>query len=209
MISCIKHDTSGLEDFRKPCFANELSAEAASLHEKAWRPGTQVTYKSCWGKQVSWCNERSFNHVQTSVVNIIEFLTKLFNEGLQYRTINTYRSAISKNHALIEGVQVGRHPLVTTHMRAIINQRIPSSKCEFSWNVDVVLDEILSWGSNSQLDIKFLSWKLVMLVALASAGISSEISYLNCKYMKQQGRIYCLNYQDVQKFVILVQRLEK
>lgn len=40
-------DTSGLEDFREPCFANELSVEAASLHGKAWRPGTQVTYKSC------------------------------------------------------------------------------------------------------------------------------------------------------------------
>lgn len=72
-------------------------------------------------------------------------------------------------------------------MRAIFNQRIHCSKYEFSWKVDVVLDEILSWGSSSQLDIKLLSWKLVMLVALASACRSSAISYLNCKYMKQQG----------------------
>ena len=123
------------------------------------------------------------------MANIIEFLTKLFKDGLQYRTINTYRSALSKNHPLIQidGVQVGRHPLVVRHMRAIFNERTPTSKYAFSWDVDIVLNEILSWGKNKEMDIKLLSWKLVMLLALTSAGRSSELGMLNCNYMKQQG----------------------
>ncbi|CAG2255355.1 unnamed protein product [Mytilus edulis] len=44
-----------------------------------------------------------------------------------------------------------------------------------------------SAGPNEALDIKHLSWKLVMLLALYSAGRASEIGMLNCKYMKQQG----------------------
>lgn len=121
------------------------------------------------------------------MVTIIEFLTKLFKDGLQYRTINTYRSAISKNHPLIDSLQVGKHPLIIRHMRAIFNERTPTSKYEFSWDVDIVLNEIVSWGPNEALDIKHLSWKLVMLLALSSAGRASEIGMLNCKYMKQQG----------------------
>ncbi|CAC5393416.1 unnamed protein product [Mytilus coruscus] len=127
-----------------------------------------------WGKWVSWCSEQSVNPFQAPLATVIEFLTKLFRDGLQYRTINTYRSAISKNHPLIDSLQVGKHPLIIRHMRAIFNERTPTSEYEFSWDVDIVLNEILSWGTNQALDIKHLSWKLVMLLALSSAGRASE-----------------------------------
>ncbi|CAC5406722.1 unnamed protein product [Mytilus coruscus] len=177
----------GMENFRGRSTTEGLSKAAAELHEKAWRPGTQFSYKSSWRKWVSWCNEQSVNPFQAPLATVIEFLTKLFKDGLQYRTINTYRSAISKNHPLIDSLQVGKHPLIIRHMRAIFNESTPTSKYEFSWDVDIDLNEILSWGTNQALDIKHLSWKLVMLLALSSAGRASEIGMLNCKYMKQQG----------------------
>ena len=121
------------------------------------------------------------------MADIIEFLTSLYNAGLQYRTINTYRSAISKNHGLIDGIQVGRHSMIVTHMRAIFNQRAPQPKYEFAWDVDVVLKEISSWGKNEVLHIKLLSYKLTMLLALSSAGRASELCMLNLKYKKHQG----------------------
>lgn len=182
-------DPSFVENIGGPLSTAGLSKEAAELHEKAWRPGTRVSYKSSWGKWVSWCDEQSVDHVHTSVANIIEFLTKLHSDGLQYRTINTYRSAISKNHDLIEGVPVGKHPLVVRHMRAIFNQKPPLPKYEFSWDVDKVLSKILSWGDNDKMNIKQLSWKLVMLLALASAGRASELGMLNCSHMRKQGSI--------------------
>ena len=91
------------------------------------------------------------------LTNIVECLTKLFQDGLKYIIINTYRSAISKNHALIDSVQVGKHLFIIRHMRAIFNQRVPMSKYQFSWNVDTVLSEISSSGANDDLDIKSLS----------------------------------------------------
>ena len=91
------------------------------------------------------------------LTNIVECLTKLFQDGLKYIIINTYRSAISKNHALIDSVQVGKHLFIIRHLRAIFNQRVPMSKYQFSWNVDTVLSEISSSGANDDLDIKSLS----------------------------------------------------
>ncbi|CAC5357552.1 unnamed protein product [Mytilus coruscus] len=135
----------GVENFRGRSPTEELSKAAAELHEKAWRPGTQLSYKNSWGKWFSWCIEQSVNPFQVTLATVIEFLTKLFKDGLQYRTINTYRSAMPKNHPLIDSLQVGKHPLIIRHMRAIFNERTPTSKYEFSWDVDIVLNEILSW----------------------------------------------------------------
>ena len=74
-------------------------------------------------------------------------------------------------------------------MRAIFNQKPPLPKYEFSWDVDKALNKMLSWGDNDKMDIKQLSWKLVMLLALASAGRASELGMLNCSYMRKQESI--------------------
>ena len=39
------------------------------------------------------------------MINIMQFLVDQFDTGLQYRTINTLRSAISTTHPDIEGSQ--------------------------------------------------------------------------------------------------------
>ena len=49
------------------------------------------------------------------------------------------------------------------------------------WQVDEVLETILSWGNNLQLDTKHLTLKLAMLFALVSAGRGSETSRLSMK----------------------------
>ena len=85
----------GLEDFRGGD-TTKLSKTSLDLHQHAWRPGKQIAYKSAWGKWASWCSVQSVNPFQNVVANIIDFLTKLFSDGLQYRTINTYISAIKK-----------------------------------------------------------------------------------------------------------------
>ena len=87
-------NSRGLENFMGGDSTTKLSKTGADLHQQAWRPGTQIAYKSAWGKWASWCSEQSFNPFQTIVANIVEFLTKLFQDSLQYIAMNTYRSAI-------------------------------------------------------------------------------------------------------------------
>ncbi|CAC5365403.1 unnamed protein product [Mytilus coruscus] len=96
-----------------------LSKAAVELYSKAWRPGTRASYKSAWKRWSSWCNSREINPIQTSVENIIEFLTTLFNEQKQYR------SAISRGHNLLNSISVGKHPAIIHHMTTIFNVRTP------------------------------------------------------------------------------------
>ena len=56
-----------------------------------------------------------------------------------------------------------------------------------SWDVDKVLNAIAQWGDNSNISLKLLSHKLVMLMSLASAGWASEINKLHLDYMCDKG----------------------
>lgn len=89
--------------------------------------------------------------------------------------MNTYRSAISKNHALIDGQRVGQHPMIVTHMRAIFNMRTPKPRYQESWDVDILLKFIEKMGDNKNISLKMLSCKLVALLALTSAGRAPEL----------------------------------
>ena len=114
---------------------------------------------------------------------VLEFLTREFMQGKQYRTINSYRSAISMTHAGVDGVVVGKHPLVSRLMKGIYNQRPPKARYPFTWDVKEVLDHIRSWGPTSGLPLNKLTLKLAMLLALANASRSSELHALDVKRM--------------------------
>ena len=43
---------------------------------------------------------------------IADFLAELHEDGLQYNSINAYRSAISSVHERVEGISVGQHPTI-------------------------------------------------------------------------------------------------
>ncbi|CAC5393412.1 unnamed protein product [Mytilus coruscus] len=62
------------------------------------------------GKMGQLVSEQSVNPFQVPLATVIEFLTKLLKDGLQYRTINTYRS---KNYQFrtVQEVLVGRRKI--------------------------------------------------------------------------------------------------
>ena len=187
-IDTVRHPAiSSLESIGEHRITNKLSKQAADLHVQAWRPGTRASYKSAWKRWSGWCISKQVNPIQASLEDIIEFLTCLFYEQKQYRTINTYRSAISRGHNMIDNLQVGKHPTIITHMRAIFNVRTPLPRYQNSWDVDKVLNLIALWGDNSNMSLKLLSHKLVMLLSLASAGRASEINKLHLDYMCDKG----------------------
>ena len=114
--------------------------------------------------------------------DILNYLACLFQEGYQYRTVNSHRSAISAYHPHIEGRSVGEHPKVCSLLAGIFNQRPPQPRYTFIWDVDLVLKFIKShMGNNLDLSESDLAHKLTTLLALAAA--QSAIRHLNINFM--------------------------
>lgn len=115
---------------------------------------------------------------------VIEFLTTQFKERKQYSTMNSYRSALSATLPPIERHQVGQHPLVCRLLQGMFNQRPPAPRYRTVWSVDTVIKYIQSHLSLTDLSLKNLSIKLVMLLALSNASTASDLASLDIRFQQ-------------------------
>ena len=177
----------GMESFRNRMEAQGFSNKSTNLLLQAWRPGTQSAYKGPWNKWVGWCGQRQINPLQASVELIANFLAEMFDNGLEYSTLNGYRSALSAFHPEIDNHKVGQHPLIKQVMQGVFNGRPPKPKYTDTWEVDSVLSFLKSLGNNSALNLKDLTIKLTMLLALTTAGRGSELKAIDLHYIMYKG----------------------
>ena len=93
-----------------------------------------------------WSAERKIGPFCSNINQILGFLTQRFQNGLQYRTINNYRSVISAFHDPIQGKPLGEHPRICSLVAGVFNRR---PRYCFNWNVQTVIDFIKpEWGQN-------------------------------------------------------------
>ena len=142
-----------------------LSSEAARLLLSSWRPKTKSNYNSLFARWAHWCEQRDRDPTSGPLEDVINFLAELFREGYQYRSLNSYRSAISAVHARIDGHTVGQHPLVVRMLKGAFNERPPVARYSAFWDVGVVLRYLKSLGNNESLSLRSLTLKTAMLLA--------------------------------------------
>ena len=176
-----------LENIGGQQVSQQISEAAQELITNARRGGTRKTYSYAWEKWASWCSVREIDPVRASLEAVINFLTELFETGLEYSTLNGYRSAISAHHNGIRGVKVGQHPQVCALLKGMFNQKPPQPKYMETWDVNVVLNMFRSWPDNCGLDLKKLSLKVTMLMALTGAMRRSELHLLRIDQMLDLG----------------------
>ena len=94
------------------------------------------------------------------------------------RSLNAFRSAISSVHDRVDGVEVGKHPMVTRLLKGAFHDRPPLPRYIATWNVQSVLDYLEGLGTNTSLSLKQLSHKLCMLLALTRPSRSADLAAL-------------------------------
>ena len=147
-------ETSDMVNFKQRMESEGISEKAAKLIKNPRRAGTQARYKSAWNKWVSWRTSRQIHPFRCSVKFVTNFLADLFETGLEYHTLNSYRSAISAFHDNGDSVPTGRQPLVTSVMKGIGNSRPLSLRYNFIWDIEQVLKHITSLPPNNKLSLK-------------------------------------------------------
>ena len=131
--------TGDLDRFRARLQEKEILKAASDLISKSRRPNSNANYESSWRKWASWCSRRETDSFSSNINEILDYLTDLYQQGLQYRTINNHRSAISAFHEHVLGKPVGEHPRVCALLTGIFNSRPPQPKYCFIWNVQTVI----------------------------------------------------------------------
>ena len=109
----------------------------------------------------------------------MDFLVNLHEKGLSYTTINTARSAISAITLSEDKNTIGCHPLVSRFMKGIYKGLPPTPRYQSTWDVQPVLTYLAATNPVDKLDLKMLTLKLVMLIALVSAQRGQSLHILD------------------------------
>ena len=127
------------------------------------------------------------------VIKILYYLAFLFEKGYEYRTIGCHKSAISAFHDYVDGKPFGQHPEVCVLVSGIFNNRPPQPKYMFVWSVESVINYIkTNWKNNENLSGKYLTYKLVILMALTSASRASAMHCLDVRFMVKSVFTSCI-----------------
>ena len=137
-------------------------------------------------KWVCWCRQRGADPISGPISNVVNFLAQLYKEGYQYRSLNSYRSAISSVHTKVEGYSIGEHPLVTRLLKGEFNQRPLCPRYETTLDVAQVTEYLEKTGENGKLTPQQLSWNLATLFCLTRPLRSSDLCRLDLKYRWSQ-----------------------
>ena len=158
---------------------SQLSEEAVDIMLHSWRAKTNKSYDSLFRKWHRWCCERSLDPISGPIADVVNFLASLHTEGYSYSSVNSYRSAISSVHEQVDGYDAGKHPLVMRALKGVYHDRPPLPRYTSTWNVNMVLDYLVSLGDNPVLSLKQLTWKVTMLLALTRPTRSVDLSMLS------------------------------
>ena len=164
--------------------AEGLPTNVAELLIAATRTSTHKTYESSWKRWRSWCCARKVNPISASLNDLLTFLAECFDSGLQYRSINVIRSALSGTHPKIDGHVVGQHPYVVSLLKGILNKRPPKPRYSQTWDVSTVTSHLAKMGENSKLSLKHLSLKLATIFAITCPKRVSSFALLDLNHYR-------------------------
>lgn len=169
---------------RKRFTEGSIPTNVSDLLANGNRVGTQRAYQSAWKSWNRWCSEQARNSVAPSIVQVLEYLTFLYEIGRSYRTINIHRSMLSCTLPGIDGIDIGKHPMVSRLLKAVYNKRTPRAKYSAFWDADRVLYSLKELGATESLTLKQITLKTVLIVALSAFIRVSELASIGFKSLR-------------------------
>ena len=164
--------TNGVNHIRGRLLKKGVSETAAQLIISTRRKSSESNYNSSRTMCANWCDKQQVDAFRCDEIRILDYLAFLFEKGYENRTIGCHRSAIFAFHNQVDGKPVGQHPKVyALFSGGIFNNKPSKPRYMFVWSVESVINYIKTkWKKNENLSEKYLTYKLVILIALSSAS---------------------------------------
>ena len=177
--------SNGLQSLRQSFQHRGISNDATAIILQSWSADTQKQYQPYQSKWYRYCAEREINPYNPPLNIVLDFLVHLHNQDLEYTTINTARNAILAIILPQGTTTIGSHQIISRFMKGIYRSKPPRPKCQTTWDVQPVLTYLSSLGTANNLDLKTLSLKLLMLVAVVSGQRGQSLHMLDITLMEQ------------------------
>ena len=102
-----------LVDLRNNLKAKGFSDDSVNIINASWRETTSKQYQYAWFLWSKWCSVANKDPMNSSVQDLLNFLSLQYKSGKSYSILNIYRSAISSVHNLVDNTSIGKNILVS------------------------------------------------------------------------------------------------
>ena len=150
-------------------------------------------------KWKSYARAHSIKGNEPDIIQVVNFLAYLFEQGASHSAINSARSALSAYLPKCNGNSVGSHPDVCRLVKGAFESRPSLPKYVDTWDVNVVLRHLDSLGSADSLSLKDLTLRTCMLLALVTGQRGHALHSLKTKDVKIKDSKCILTFSSVLK----------
>ena len=133
----------------------------------SWAASTAHTYEVVAKKWLAYTSLYNVNPTTPDVYQCLEFLTRQYDTGVGYSTINTSRSFLSA-FITIGSTPLGEHPLIVKFVKGTKRKRPPGGKIKSIWDPVPVLNHLRAWGDIQSLSYDRLTQRTLLLFLLAT-----------------------------------------
>ena len=118
-----------------------LNQEDLDFHPKHVMVQTRETYGPRWLRFQRFCKGKNVVPQMALLPFIVKFICQKFESGVSHAVMASAITTVSKYHIPDKdsGVNVGRHPLVSTAKKAFWQLRLPLPKYHGTYHMKIVL----------------------------------------------------------------------
>lgn len=156
---------------------------------------TLKQYQSCLKLWTEFAANNKIDILKASIPEIISFLTKRFEEGASYSTLNTTRAAI----ALISQSDMSAGGLISRFLKGVYRQRPSRPRYSSTWDVSPVLEYLEKLHPLSALKHKEAAEKVTLLLALTTAHRLQTLALINIENIKSTNTGITIKIPDLIK----------
>uniref|UniRef100_A0A803JHX3 Tyr recombinase domain-containing protein n=1 Tax=Xenopus tropicalis TaxID=8364 RepID=A0A803JHX3_XENTR len=155
-----------------------FSPEVAQTMIRARKNVSSKSYHRIWKLFINWCSSRQMDYEKADIPVVLQFLQEGLDKGLGLSSLKVQVSSLSvllqSRLALQEDVRVFLQGVA--HVVPPIRSPVPP------WDLNTVLVALTNppFEPISIIEMQWLTWKTVFLVAISSARRVSEIGALSC-----------------------------
>ena len=123
---------------------NHLNFKVEKLILDPWASGTKKQYKIYFKQKTTFCKTQTVDFSNASIKDGTELLRSLHKKGLGYSAINATRSMPSNVLPVKEGIEFGKHPIVTRMLKGIFTTRPKLPQYIYIYDAEIVIEFLKS-----------------------------------------------------------------
>ena len=159
-------ETVSGKTFRERFSKQGFSSKVCDILEASIRKSTKKQYDSYFKQWENHCIQRKTDPLSTTIADVLEFLSKLFDRGLSYSAISTAKCSIAAVAKTKDGKAIGTDTDVCRFMRGVFQLRPSKPKYSETWDVSKLFEMFRKGKDNCDLTLRELTKKLCALIMI-------------------------------------------